>query len=218
MRDAPTAKDDDSPTEELALVRRALEGDRQAFDRIMERATPALFRFASPRLNRDRETTREIVQATMVKVVENLDSFRGESRLLTWMVGICRFEILAHYRAKKRDAGRLEVDEEIPSVRAALGAAHAGFDQPGEELERAERRALVHLALDQLPERYAHALEWKYLEGLPVREIAERLGLELKAAESVLTRARSAFRAAFDQLGADPATAVVVPREDGGSP
>jgi len=208
MGDAPTPLDDASRSQELELVRRALDGDREAFDQIMEQAAPALFRFASRRLNHDRETTREIVQATLVKVVENLDAFRGESRLMSWMCGICRFEILAHYRAKKREAAHTDVDESLPGVHQALAASSGGHGRPGEDLEHRERTALVHLALDHLPEHYARALEWKYLEGLPVKEIAARLELELKAAESVLTRARAAFRALFAELAADPTTRV----------
>jgi DNA-directed RNA polymerase specialized sigma24 family protein len=55
--------------------------------------------------------------------------------------------------------------------------------------------------LDQLPTRYGDALEWKYGEGLSVKEIATRLGVGPKAAESLLTRARQAFRDAFATVG-----------------
>ena len=59
----------------------------------------------------------------------------------------------------------------------------------------------MHEALDYLPSRYSQALEWKYCEGLSVNEIAERLEVGAKAAESVLSRARVAFREAFATLG-----------------
>jgi RNA polymerase sigma-70 factor, ECF subfamily len=55
----------------------------------------------------------------------------------------------------------------------------------------------VQAILDRLPARYGDALEWKYVEGLSVMEIAERLGVGAKAAESLLTRARTAFRDAY---------------------
>ena len=54
--------------------------------------------------------------------------------------------------------------------------------------------------LDHLPPRYGHALEWKYIEGLSVDEVARRLGLGYKAAESLLTRARQAFREGFASM------------------
>ena len=57
------------------------------------------------------------------------------------------------------------------------------------------------MVLDHLPLRYGNALEWKYLKGKSVRQIAMRLGLSPKAAESLLGRARSAFRDGFAELG-----------------
>jgi RNA polymerase sigma-70 factor, ECF subfamily len=55
----------------------------------------------------------------------------------------------------------------------------------------------VQVTLDHLPARYADVLEWKYIQGLSVDEIAHRLGVGYKAAESLLTRARQAFRDGF---------------------
>jgi RNA polymerase sigma-70 factor (ECF subfamily) len=55
----------------------------------------------------------------------------------------------------------------------------------------------VRSTLDHLPGRYGDVLEWKYLQDLSVNEIAERLGVGYKAAESLLTRARAAFRDGF---------------------
>ena len=51
--------------------------------------------------------------------------------------------------------------------------------------------------MDTLPERYGDILEWKYVDGLSVNDIAERLSVGVKAAESQLTRARAAFREAI---------------------
>jgi DNA-directed RNA polymerase specialized sigma24 family protein len=51
--------------------------------------------------------------------------------------------------------------------------------------------------LDHLPPHYGSVLEWKYIDELPVQEIADRLGMRLRAAESLLARARRAFRDAL---------------------
>ena len=86
----------------------------------------------------------------------------------------------------------VELSEDLPEIRAALESIGA------EKLaERQEVGRIVQVVLDRLPNRYGDALEWKYIDGLSVAEIAERLGIAVKAAESVLTRARTAFRDAF---------------------
>ena len=67
-----------------------------------------------------------------------------------------------------------------------------------------ERRApleqVVQLTLDYLPDRYGKALELKYLEGLTVEEIAEQLGDGVVAVQSLLARARAAFRKGFAEV------------------
>ena len=62
---------------------------------------------------------------------------------------------------------------------------------------------MVWAVLDHLPVRYGNALQWKYIQGLSVREIASLLGASPKAAESVLTRARQAFRDGFAAVAGD---------------
>ena len=70
-------------------------------------------------------------------------------------------------------------------------------EAPDEGLRRRELARLVQVTLDCLPQRYGDALEWKYIQELPVTEIAGRLNVSPKAAESLLTRAREAFREGF---------------------
>ena len=90
--------------------------------------------------------------------------------------------------------------DDDPDVRASLESLAADLDRPDRELDRRELARRVQLALDYLPDRYGDVLEWKYIEGLSVAEIAARLGATPKAAESALTRARQAFREGFSAL------------------
>jgi RNA polymerase sigma factor (sigma-70 family) len=87
--------------------------------------------------------------------------------------------------------------EDDPGIRAALESIGAAAEAPDAGLARADTGRIVQLVLDHLPPRYSRALEWKYLEDLSVDDIAIRLQCSPKAAESLLTRARDAFRDAF---------------------
>jgi RNA polymerase sigma-70 factor (ECF subfamily) len=181
---------DDAPLDEPRLVRALVAGDRQAFDRFAEAYIPALYRFAASRLRRHPELTRDVVQATLTRAIEKLPSFRGEAALMTWLCTCCTNEIAAHFRRQRRAA-------EVAWSQVLEPTAPGG---PDDDSLREERTRLVHTALDLLPPRHSRALEWKYLDDLPVREIADRLQLGLKAAESLLTRARAAFRETFARL------------------
>jgi len=67
-------------------------------------------------------------------------------------------------------------------------------DSPEAGTRRIELITMVQFALDQLPESYAAALELKYIEGFSSREIAARLRISKEATQSLLARARRAFR------------------------
>lgn len=177
--------------EERDLVRRMRAGDETAFEEFADHYIPAIYRFAAGRLRGQQELTREVVQSTVCKVIEKLDSYRGEAPLFTWLCACCRNEIAGHFRRKQSQPVLVEVEDfELSSLAS----------DPEEELLGFEAGELVHRTLDQMPPRYASVLEWKYLEGESVEEIAHRLTLSSKAAESLLTRARKAFRELYDQL------------------
>ena len=88
--------------------------------------------------------------------------------------------------------------EDLPNARAILESLTAPVsDEPETGALRAQVHRIVEATLDALPGRYGEALEWKYIDGLSVREIAGRLSISEKATESVLTRARESFREAI---------------------
>jgi len=185
-----------------ALVQRLLAGDEEAFEQLSEECLGGLYRFALTRLDHDEQLAREMFQSTLATAFETLEAYRGEAPLLSWLCGICRFKIGSLHRTRRRRPREVELDAggELGAVFESLTST--GGD-PEEQLRRKELTTLVHLVLDQLPERSGRVLEWKYLEGLPVQEIADRLQVGLKAAESLLSRARPAFRAAFQKLHRD---------------
>jgi RNA polymerase sigma-70 factor (ECF subfamily) len=190
----------DSTETDKALVRRVLTGDEDAFNRFFDRIGPALYRFARARL-RDDDTTEDVVQATLCQAIRKLHTYRGEAALLTWMCTLCRHEIFAYVKRHGAEQ-RVDLDEDQSEIRAALESLHATFDaeSPDSGIEREQVVGLVQSTLDHLPAHYASVLEWKYIDELSVREIAGQLGVGTKAAESLLTRARNAFRDAFRTL------------------
>lgn len=183
-----------------------LDGDETAFDVFFHAVYPALYRFSLARLGRDEDAAGEVAQAAICKAIAKLHTYRGEAALLTWLCVFCRHEIYAY---SKRRAVHLSVEfaEDEPEIRAALESLRAAtVNDPDAAIDRIKVAAFVQRVLDHLPSHYADALEWKYIDEISVQEIAVRLGLGLKAAESLLTRARSAFRDAYRTLGSSPAS------------
>jgi RNA polymerase sigma-70 factor (ECF subfamily) len=183
---------------DLALARRILRGDDAAFRRLFDAYFPRLYRFAMARLRGDHDAASEVVQQTFCKAIEKLDSYRGEAALYTWFCQICRNTLIDYCRATNRNARAIASIEDEPDVRAIIETfAAPAVTRPDVAAWQDDVRRLVEAIVDRLPDRYGDILEWKYADGLRVAEIAMRLGVSEKAAESLLTRAREAFREAI---------------------
>jgi RNA polymerase sigma-70 factor, ECF subfamily len=181
-----------------ALARRIAAGDEAAFRELFDSFFPRLYRFAMARLHGDTQTAQDVVQQTFCNALERLESYRGEAALYTWFCQICRNVLADHFRKSGRGAARVVLLEDQPNARAILESLAAPeADRPDAGAWHAQVRRIVEATLDALPGRYGDVLEWKYIDGLSVREIAGRLALGDKAAESLLTRARDSFRDAI---------------------
>jgi RNA polymerase sigma-70 factor (ECF subfamily) len=186
---------------DLALARRVAGGDEAAAEEFFTEYFSRLYRFAYARLGNP-DAAEDVVQSTLIRAARKLHTYRGEAALFTWLCTMCRHEVCV-WLEKNRRAGVTALADDDPDVRAALEAAAAlAAADPEREAGRRELARMVQLTLDQLPNRYGEVLEWRYIQGLGVDEIARRLGTGYKAAESLLTRARHAFREAFTTAAA----------------
>jgi RNA polymerase sigma-70 factor (ECF subfamily) len=201
-------------TEDRELVRQMLAGEERAFSEFFTTYFPRVFRFALPRLNRNEDNAKDVVQATLVKAMRKLGDYRGEAAMFTWLCQICRREIANHVRSERRYSDKVVLIEDSEDVRAALESIEApAADDPLRRCDGAELKRLVHAVLDRLPGRYGEALEWKYVEGWSVEEIGDRLGIGHTAAQSLLARARVAFRDGLEAVFGASATDVLASLE-----
>ena len=182
------------------LVKRMLSGQEEAFAEFFDGHFPRLYRFALVRVNYDADAAEDVAQTVMCRAVAKLQTYRGEAMLFTWLCTFCRHEI-AEWHSRRGRTQPVALPEDSPETQAVLESLAAGMGGgPEDELQRKEVARWVQMTLDSLPYPYGDSLEWKYLQGHSVREIAARLQLSPKAAESLLTRARRAFREAFSAL------------------
>jgi RNA polymerase sigma-70 factor, ECF subfamily len=170
-----------------------LRGDEDAFEMFFDWMFPRVYRFALTRVGGREDAAEDIAQTTLCQGIRRLETWRGEASLFTWICTICRREVEA-WRSTHPGAD-IHLIEDTPEIRAALEVLRS--DEPlaaDQMIQREQVATMIQRVLDRLPTHYGKALEWKYLDDLPVRDIALRLDLSEKAAESLLTRARAAFR------------------------
>jgi len=183
------------------LVKRLRKGDERAFTAFFNDYFPRLYRFAQTNMQADRDAIREVVQGALIKAVRGMGNYRGEAALFTWLCAICRNEIADWQRRNARYRENILLVEDHPEIRAAIDSiALPESADPQQAQQRRELTRLVQVALDHLPPRYGDALEWKYIEGRSVKEIANRLAISSDAAQSLLARARRAFEEVYGSL------------------
>lgn len=184
--------------DDLKLVGRLMSRDGAAFREFFDDYFPRLFRFTLRRVDGDEDVARDIVQAALVRAVRRLETYRAEASLFTWLCQITRRELSDHFARTARERPflqRLVELEDHPEHRATLESIPADAEaEPEEARHREDLATLVHATLDYLPSRYARVLELKYLEDLSVEAIAMRLGVTAITVQSLLARARQAFR------------------------
>lgn len=183
------------------LVKQLLAGEERAFERFFEENFARLYRFAIARLSDDPEGAREVVQITLTRAVRKLHTFRAESALFTWLCAICRNELSDWLSRQGRYRDHIVLVEDFPEVQAAVDSFQAPLeDSPERHYQRVEALRLIQVALDRLPAKYGDVLEWKYIEGHSVKEIAARLNIGTEATQSLLARAKRAFADVYSAM------------------
>lgn len=187
--------------DDIAIARKLLAGDETLFRSVFDGYFPRLYRFALARLDGDADEARDVVQQALCKAFERLDSYRGEASLYGWILTICRNTLIDRARRRSTRPPHLALgncDEILETMAEELSAPES--EQPERRTARLELLQVIQQTLDYLPSHYSDVLEWKYVEEHSVNEIASRLAIAPKAAESLLTRARQAFREAIVAL------------------
>lgn len=185
--------------EDRDLVRRMLAGDARAFDVFFGANAERLASFAARRSRLEPAAIEDVVQTTLIKAMRNLDRFRGAAALFTWLCEICRHEIANLHRKSARLPEHENVDQLADATDILLELRAPELAEPPAALEMAQHRSAIATTLNGLPERYARALEWKYGDGFSVEEIGRMLGLTTIATQSLLARARVAFKESWLQ-------------------
>ena len=180
---------------ERAIRDAVLAGDAEAWRRWYDAHFDRLAAYARWRCGGLRDLADDVLQETWLVAVRRLRSFDpAKGAFFDWLCGIAsnaaRAAIRARCRQKARSRSLVPADDK-PAPDANAGDAE----------EKAER---VAAALAALPDHYEAVLRAKYLDRQTVDEIAAARGDSPKAVESLLSRARQAFREAYEQVEETP--------------
>lgn len=172
------------PRAEAAVRAAVLAGDARAWAAWLDAAYPRVERYVRWRCGGPGELADEVIQDTWLAAARTVGRFDpARASFAGWVCGVAANVLRNTLRGRRRRAKREE-------PLAAEPACAAG-----------EADEAVALALAALPPHYEAALRAKYLDGASTAEVGKELGLTEAAAESLLARARQAFKAAYRAAG-----------------
>lgn len=185
---------------DFELTALAKDGSETAIRAIVQRHNQKLFRVARSILRNDSEA-EDVVQATYVRALTNLDGFRNESQLATWLTRIALNEALGRLRRDRRTTTLEELD--MPSrghdaqlIRFPLASAAT---DPEAEASRNQARRLIERAVDGLPLGFRSVFILRDVQGMNIEETASLLELKPETVKTRLFRARKLMRAAIEK-------------------
>lgn len=140
----------------------------------------------------------DLAQDVFEKAQRAVGTFRGDSRVLTWLYRIATNAAIDRLRTAGRHVDVERRDDETDPLDAALSpeAAERSLD---DELDRTRMRACILDVVEQLPTSQRAAILLGELRGFSDRELADALGVSLGAAKIRLHRARGALKAALER-------------------
>ncbi len=195
----------------LDLIRKSLDGDRAAFDRLSLDCNDEIRALIAHLLGRDlraRVDVEDLHQETLLRAFRSIRQFRAgtEDGFRGWLKTIARHAV--EECGRKMRAEKADIDRETPLAdRRCDNESEASFEpaltesetSPSRLLEREERYDRLRQALDELSDDHREVIVLARLRGLPMKEVAARMNRSPNAAAVLLFRAMMKLRHAFGE-------------------
>jgi RNA polymerase sigma-70 factor, ECF subfamily len=174
---------------DIALVKRARDGDFTAFEQLFERHRTLVYRFAYQMAPR-RDDAEDIVQEAFVRAYQNLHKYRDEAKFTTWLLRI----VTNLCTDQARMATRRTALEQQEAAGALDWMTIGTTADPVQNLEEDRRKAVLRKALAALPAHHRSVIVLRDLEEREYPDIAQILGCTVGGAKLRVLRARRALR------------------------
>ncbi|MCP4215659.1 MAG: RNA polymerase sigma factor, partial [bacterium] len=180
-------------TDEQHLVDRLKQRDPAAFNILLQmhknQVANICYRFLF-----NREDAEEMAQEVFITIYKNIASFRGDSKLSTWIYHLASSKSIDLIRSRKRK-------KRLGHVKSLLGLQEEGVqipdpqsENPLDTLENEEKGRIIREAIDSLPPKYREVFTLSKCDGLANQEVADIMGLTKSSVDSLIHRANKKLR------------------------
>jgi RNA polymerase sigma-70 factor (ECF subfamily) len=157
---------------------------------LYDRALPQVYGYLASRVH-DTAIAEDLTGETFLAAVRAVRDNKVPDLTIAWLVTVARNKLVDHWRRLAREERGLRLAGD-PYDEVVDDGMDASFD-----------RMRTREVLADLGAHHRAALTLRYLDGLPVAEVADHLGRTVHATEALLGRARHAFRARYDEGRSD---------------
>jgi len=182
--------DMDTCQEEKKLLEKIIKKDEKTLFYVYKKYKPVIFNYVKSQIN-NYQTAEELTQDIFIDFIEALRDFRFQSSLITFLFSIARHKIVDQIRKRKI---KNILFSKLPSY-IVESLKIVSID---EEIDKKELKEKITTILESLPNDYQLILRLKYIDGIKIKEIADKLRMNFKATESLLFRARKSFIKVFN--------------------
>jgi len=173
------------------LIKDILNGDRNAVVNFYKTYSSRITHFVQRKLPRE-EDAQEIVNDIFLEAIDNLPKLQKHEHLNAWLYSIARNKIADYYRKRK-------VKSVLFSQMPFLEIIEKELHQPEFELEKNRIRSKIETTLHNLSKKYRNIILMHYEENMPIKKVSEKLKISFQATQSLLFRARQAFKKTYER-------------------
>lgn len=188
--------DSASQVETPEFIARLKQYDAEAFRDLVRLFQQKIYNL-SYRLTRNPEEAEEVLQDTLLTIFNKIHTFQERSRLSTWIYAITSNGALSRLRKKKEPTVTFDDEISLKKDRALFrnGSTIFSIKDDKDPLVEKELAELLETAIDSLPDGYREIYVMKELNKMPIKDVAEIIGIKAGAVKTRLHRARLILRA-----------------------
>jgi RNA polymerase sigma-70 factor (ECF subfamily) len=190
MAEDTSTEQDQGEDPDYILIQRIASGDASALDELYARHGSGVLSYLTSYLN-DRQLAEEILQDVMLAVWNNASSFRGDSKVRTWILVIARNRAINSRR--KQSPHFVALEDNINN--------YSSDTSPLEKIVRLSQHEALRKAIGTLPEVHREILVLVFFNQLSGPEVADVLKISIGTVKSRLHRAKDALRRSMQMMG-----------------
>lgn len=169
----------------------AVDDQRHRLVELYDSSMPEVYGYLASRCG-SASVAEDLTSETFLAAADAVRRDAVPDLTIAWLIGVARHKLVDHWRRRERE------DRLLTAVEAEPAAADDPWDVRLDLL-------VAHRVLARLGAHHRSALTLRYLDELPVRQVAESLGRTEGATEVLLVRARAAFRTIYAELHGEEA-------------